>query len=315
MYFLKRLALTVPLLLLISLLAFLLVHAAPGGPFDRERAPASPEIRRQMEARYHLNEPLWKQYLRYFGLIWEKNPAGGWRRAPASWNISLRYRNHSVSDIIAQALPVSLLLGSLAFGFAMGVGLPAGFWSAARRGRWPDIAGSLFALVVVCIPGFAVAPLLIIAFAIHWRLLPVALWDSPAHVVLPTIALGLYYSGKVARLLREGMLGVMQTEFVTAARAKGLGETALLLRHVFRLGVLPVVSYTGPMLAELLTGSFVIENIFQIPGLGVYFVNSSLNFDYTMTVALAVLYAALLIVLNLVVDFAYTLLDPRVKYE
>jgi oligopeptide transport system permease protein len=314
MYFLKRLAWTVPLLLLISLVAFLLVHAAPGGPFDRERAPASPEIKRQLEAKYHLNEPLWKQYLRYLGLVWEKDQAGRWQRAPASWDISLRYRNHTISDVIAQALPVSLLLGSLAFAFAMGVGLPVGFWSAAHRGRWPDRVGTLFALLVVCVPGLAVAPALIVLFAIHWRLFPVALWESPWHAILPTVALGLYYSGKIARLLREGMLAILQSEFVTAARAKGLGETALLLKHVFRLAVLPVVSYSGPMLAELLTGSFVIENIFQIPGLGVYFVNSSLNFDYTMTVALAVLYAALLILLNLAVDFAYTLLDPRVKY-
>jgi oligopeptide transport system permease protein len=314
MYFLKRLAWTPPLLLLISLLAFLLVHAAPGGPFDRERAPASPEIKRQMEAKYHLNEPLWKQYLRYLGLVWEQDPAGRWQHAPASWDISLRYRNHSVSDVIVQALPVSLVLGSLAFGFAMGVGLPVGFWSAARRGRWQDGAGSFFSLLAVCVPGFVVAPLLILMFAIKWRVLPVALWGSPWHAILPTVALGLYYSGKVARLLREGMLNILQTEFVTAARAKGLAETSLLLKHVFRLAVLPVVSYSGPMLAELLTGSFVIENIFQIPGLGVYFVNSSLNLDYTMTVALAVLYAALLIVLNLAVDFAYTLLDPRVKY-
>jgi ABC-type dipeptide/oligopeptide/nickel transport system permease component len=156
---------------------------------------------------------------------------------------------------------------------------------------------------------------LILLFAIKWRLLPVALWTSPLHAILPTIALGLYYSGKIARLLREGMLTVLQAEYITAARAKGLGETSLLLKHAFRLAVLPVVSYCGPMLAELLTGSFVIENIFQIPGIGVYFISSSLNQDYTMTVALAVLYAALLIVLNLAVDFSYTLLDPRVKYD
>lgn len=315
MFFLKRILFTIPLLLVISLAAFLLVHSAPGGPFDRARAPASPEIRRQMEAKYHLNEPVWKQYLRYLGLMWEEDANGHWHRAPASWDISLRYRNHTVSDVIKQAFPVSMLLGSLAFGFAMGVGLPVGFWSAARRGQWPDYAGSFFALLVVCVPGLVVAPLLIMAFAIKWRLLPVALWNSPSHVILPTVALGLFYSGKIARLLREGMLGTMQSDFVTAARAKGLGENALLLKHAFRIAVLPVVSYSGPMLADLLTGSFVIENIFQIPGLGSYFVNSSLNLDYTMTVGLAVLYAALLIALNLAVDFAYTLLDPRVRYE
>jgi oligopeptide transport system permease protein len=152
-------------------------------------------------------------------------------------------------------------------------------------------------------------------FAVKWRLLPVALWESPLHAVLPTVALGLFYAGKIARLLREGMLATMSSEFVTAARAKGLREGSLLFRHVFRIAVLPVVSYSGPLLADLLTGSFVIENIFQIPGLGVYFINSSLNSDYTMTVGLALLYATLLIILNLVVDFTYTLLDPRVKYE
>jgi oligopeptide transport system permease protein len=141
------------------------------------------------------------------------------------------------------------------------------------------------------------------------------LWESPTHVILPVVALGLFFAGKVARLMREGMLNAMQTEFVTAARAKGMGENALLLKHAVRMAVLPVVSFSGPMLADLLTGSFVIENIFQIPGIGVFFINSSLNADYMMTVDLALLYAVLLIGLNLVVDFAYTLLDPRVKYE
>jgi oligopeptide transport system permease protein len=315
MYFLKRLAFAVPLLIVISALAFILVHLAPGGPFDRERKPASPEIERHLQSLYHLDEPLWKQYLRYFGLVWEKDPQGTWQHAPASWNASTKYRNHNVSDIIAQGLPVSMTLGSLAFGFAMVVGIPLGFFSAARRGQWPDYLGSFLALVTVCIPGFVIAPVLILVFAIKLKWLPVALWESPWHMILPTIALGSYFVGKVARLMREGMLGAAQSEFVTAARAKGLGETSLLFKHAFRIALLPVVSYAGPMLADLLTGSFVIENIFQIPGIGVYFINSSLNSDYMMTVDLALLYALLLIGLNLVVDFAYTLLDPRVKYE
>jgi oligopeptide transport system permease protein len=197
----------------------------------------------------------------------------------------------------------------------MGVGLPLGFFTAARRGRWEDYTGSFLAMLVVCVPGFVVAPLLILGFSIKWNLLPVALWESPWHAILPTIALGLFFAGKVARLTREGMLNAMQSEFVTAARSKGLGENSLLLKHAFRIAVLPVVSYSGPMLADLLTGSFVIENIFQIPGIGVFLVNSSLNRDYTVVVGLSLLYAALLIVLNLIVDFAYTLLDPRVKYE
>jgi oligopeptide transport system permease protein len=304
MYFIKRLIFAIPLLLVISALAFVLVRLAPGGPFDRERAPASPEIERHLKAKYHLDEPVWKQYFRYLGDL-----------AHGDFGPSLKYRNHTVNDIIAQGLPVSMTLGSLAFCFAMGVGLPLGFFTAARRGRWEDYAGSFLAMLVVCVPGFVVAPLLILGFSIKWNLLPVALWESPWHAILPTIALGLFFAGKVARLTREGMLNAMQSEFVTAARSKGLGENSLLLKHAFRIAVLPVVSYSGPMLADLLTGSFVIENIFQIPGMGVFLVNSSLNRDYTVVVGLSLLYAALLIGLNLIVDFAYTLLDPRVKYE
>jgi oligopeptide transport system permease protein len=304
MYFLRRLAMLVPLLLVISFLAFMLVRIAPGGPFDRERKPASPEIERQLAAKYHLDQPKWKQYLHFLGDL-----------ARGDFGPSLKYRNHTVNDIIAQALPVSLLLGMMAFGFAMGVGIPVGYLTAVRRGHWEDYAGSFFAILMVCIPGFVVAPLLIMLFAIKWRLLPVALWASPWHAILPITALGLYFAGRIARLMREGMLNTMQSEFITAARAKGLGENALLLKHAFRLAVLPVVSYSGPLLADLLTGSFVVETIFQIPGIGVFFVNSMANRDYTLTIGLVTLYAILLIVLNVVVDFAYTLLDPRVKYE
>jgi len=203
----------------------------------------------------------------------------------------------------------------LAFGFALGVGLPLGYFSAVRRGHWEDYAGSLFALLFICVPGLVVAPVLVMLFAIKWRLLPVALWGSPWHALLPMMALGLYFSGRIARLLREGMLNTMQSEFIVTARAKGLSENAVLLKHALRLAILPVVSYSGPLLADLLTGSFVIESIFQIPGLGMHFVNSSLNSDYTLVVGLALLYAALLIVLNLLVDLAYVLLDRRVKYE
>jgi oligopeptide transport system permease protein len=304
MYFVKRLVFAIPLLLVISALAFVLVRLAPGGPFDRERAPASPEIERNLNAKYHLDEPIWKQYARYLGDL-----------AHGDFGPSLKYRNHTVNDIIAQGLPVSMTLGALAFAFAMAVGLPVGFFTAARRGRWADYAGSFLAMLVVCVPGFVLAPLLILIFAVKLKWLPVALWDSPWHMILPVVALGLYFAGKIARLTREGMLNAMQSEFVTAARAKGLGENSLLFKHAFRIAVLPVVSYSGPMLADLLTGSFIIENIFQIPGIGVFLVNSSLNRDYTVVVGLALLYAMLLIGLNLVVDFAYTLLDPRVKYE
>jgi oligopeptide transport system permease protein len=304
MYFLKRLAWLPPLLLVISMMAFGLVRLAPGGPFDKERKPASPEIERALLAKYRLDKPVWKQYLLYLGDL-----------CHGDFGPSLKYRNHTVTDIIAQGLPVSLSLGVMAFCFALGVGIPLGFYTAVRKGFWEDYAGSFLALLVICVPALVVGPVLIMLLAIQWRWFPVALWESPWHTVLPTLTLGLYFGGRIARLMREGMLTTLHAEYMTTARAKGLSETAVLLKHGFRLAVLPVVSYSGPLLADLLTGSFVVENIFQIPGVGVFLVNSSLNRDYTMVVGLVLLYAVLLLVLNLVVDFAYSLLDPRIRYE
>ncbi len=304
MYFLRRLAFAVPLLLVISALTFALMHLAPGGPFDRERAPASPEIERNLRAKYHLDEPVWKQYLEYLRDL-----------AHGDFGVSLKYRNHTVNDIIAQGLPVSMTLGALAFGFALGVGLPLGFFTAARRGQWLDWAGSFLAVLAVCVPAFVVAPVLILVFCIHWRWLPVGLWETPRHMILPPVALGLLFAGKIARLFREGMLTAAQSEFIVAARAKGLTENRLLLKHAVRMAILPVVSYSGPMLADLLTGSFVVENIFQIPGIGVFLVNGTLNRDYPVVTGLSLLYAMLLIGLNLLVDLTYSWLDPRVRYE
>ena len=304
MYFVRRLIFLIPTLLVISFLAFVLVRVAPGSPFDKERKPASPEIERALKAKYHLDEPLWKQYLRYLGDL-----------VRGDFGPSMKYRNHTVNDIIRQGLPVSMTLGLLAFLFAQGIGIPIGFYTAVRRGELGDYIGSFFALLAICIPAFVVGPLLIMVFAFQWKWLPAGLWESPRHIVLPTIALGLYFAGRISRLMREGMSGILHSEFITTARAKGLSETATLVKHAFRLAVLPVVSYSGPLLADLLTGSFVVESIFDVPGIGVFLVNSSLNRDYSMVVGLVVLYAVLLLMLNLLVDVSYGLLDPRVKYD
>jgi oligopeptide transport system permease protein len=292
----------VPLLGLISLAAFVLIRLAPGGPFDRERQ-VPPEIERQLNAKYHLDEPVGRQYLRYLGglLRGDLGP-------------SMRYRNHTVNDILGAGLPVSLTLGFLAFGFALGVGLPVGFYAAIRRGRWADHLGSLVALSAVCVPTFVAGPLLVMLLGVKLNWFPVALWGAPNQAVLPVLTLGIYFAGRVARLMREGMLRTLDAEFMVAARAKGLTENRLFWRHGFRLGVLPVVSYAGPLLADLLTGSFVVENLFQIPGIGVFMVNSSLNRDYPMVVGLVLLYAVLLLGLNLLVDLSYAWLDPRVRH-
>ena len=302
MYFVKRILLMFPLLLATSFLAFVLVRVVPGGPFDRERKPASPEIERRLRAQYHLDEPILKQYARYLGGILR-----------GDLGPSLKYRNHSVSDIIAQGLPVSLTLGLAAFCFAIGLGVPLGCWTALHKGGWEDYAGSFLALLVICIPGLVIGPLLVMSLAVKLRWFPVALWGSPWHAVLPTATLGLYFAGRVARLTKEGMLETLQAEFITTARAKGLSPMAVLVKHALAIGLLPVLSYCGPLLADLLTGSFIVENLFQIPGIGVFMVNGSLNRDYTMVVGLVLLYSGLLLVLNLVVDLAYGWLDPRVR--
>jgi oligopeptide transport system permease protein len=304
MYFLKRLITLVPVLLVISFLAFLLVRLAPGGPFDKERKPASPEVEKRLQTKYHLDEPILVQYARFLGGL-----------ARGDLGPSLKFRNHTVTDIILQGLPVSLTLGLMAFCFALGLGLPLGYYAAIRRGGWQDHAASFAAMLAVCIPGFVMGPFLVMVLAVHLGWFPVALWETPMHAVLPVIALGIYFAGKIARLMREGMAGVLQEPFIVTARAKGLSEMAVYWRHAFRLGVLPVVSYSGPLLADLLTGSFVVENIFQIPGIGVFMVNSSLNRDYPMVVGLVMVYAVLLVGLNLVVDVVYAALDPRVRYS
>jgi oligopeptide transport system permease protein len=302
MYFLRRLLFLIPLLLLISFLAFILVRVAPGGPFDKERKPASPEIERHLRAKYHLDEPLLKQYARYLeGVV------------RGDFGPSLKYRSYTVTEIIKQGLPVSLMIGGLAFLLALGLGLPLGIWTALKRGQWQDHFGNFLALLAVCTPAFVIGPMLIILFAIHWQWFPVALWESPLHALLPTVTLSLFFAGKIARIMREGMLVTLQSGFITTARAKGMSEMAVVLKHALPLALLPVLSYSGPLLADLLTGSFVVENLFQIPGIGVFMVNSSLNRDYPMVVGLVLLYSVLLLILNLVVDWLYSVLDPRVK--
>lgn len=301
-FFLRRLLGIFPLLLIVSLLAFVLVRLAPGGPFDRERELGSPEAERLLREKYLLDAPLWKQYLNYLSQL-----------AQGDFGNSLKHRNHSVNDVIAQGLPVSLWLGGLAFVFSVCWGVPLGCLSATAKHKGTRLFADAASMLAICIPALVVGPILIMVFAVKLRWLPVALLDSPAHFLLPVATLGIYYSGHVARLAHQGIQSTLQSEFVVAARAKGLRETTILIRHVLPIGLLPVVSYSGPLLADLLTGSFVVENLFQIPGIGVFLIQSSLSRDYPMIVGLAMVYAFLLIFLNLLVDISYRRIDPRIR--
>lgn len=304
MFFLKRLLLLIPLLLVISFLAFIMMRLAPGGPFDSDRAPASPEIERAIRAKYRLDDHWLVQYGHFLTSL-SKGDLG----------LSTKYRNHTVNDIIVSALPVSMTLGGLAFFFALALGIPWGVVMAVQRGQWGDYFWGLLSLLAACIPALVIGPILVLSLAVKAGWFPVALWESPLHVILPTLTLGLLFAGKVARLVRESMTTTLQSEFITAARAKGLSESEILIKHALRLALLPVVSFSAPMLADLLTGSFVVETIFQIPGLGVFFVNSSLNRDYPLLMGLVLLYAGMLLFLNLLADLLLAKLDPRVKYE
>jgi oligopeptide transport system permease protein len=300
-YIAKRLFFMVPLLLLISLLASMLVRLAPGGPFDKERKlPAA--IEANIRAKYHLDWPLWKQHVAYLRDL-----------CRGDLGLSLTYRNRTVNEVVAQALPVSMALGWMAFWVSLGVGVPLGVFAASKQRQGQDYAATFLALIGISLPSFVIGPILILVFAIDLKLFPVALWESPWHAVLPCIVLSAYFIAKIMRITREGMIGALQQEFVVTARAKGLPESRVLGKHALKVGLLPVVSYLGPMLADLLTGSFVVEKLFQVPGIGTFFVNSISNRDRIVTVGLVLVYATLLLVLNLIVDIAYHFLDRRIK--
>ncbi len=286
----------------VATLSFFLLRAVPGGPFDRERAAASREVEAALKARYHWDEPLWRQYLRYLGNL-----------VQGDLGPSLKYRNHSVNDLLGQTVPVSLSLGAMAFGVAMGLGIPLGTLAALGRHRWADQAAGLLTLVGVCIPVFVLGPFLILVLGLWLEWLPVALWGHWKNAVLPTLTLGLYFAARISRWMREGLQEVLKSPHVQAARAKGLSESRVILRHAVPVALLPVVSYTGPMLADLLTGSFVVENVFQIPGTGAFFINSFFSRDYTMMMGMVLFYSVLLQGLNLVSDLMLRWLDPRIR--
>lgn len=301
-YALRRILWMPPLLLLISALAFALVRLAPGGPFDRERVTVSPEIERALAERYHLDEPLWRQYGRFL--------VGAVR---GDFGPSLKYRSHTVSEILVEGLPVSAALGVSAFVFALAFGIPLGVVGAVGRGGWADWGSGVVALLAVSVPGFVAGPGLVWWLAVRNEWLPVALWGGMAHGVLPVVTLGIYQAGRVARLAREGMSVALGSGCIRTARAKGVGEMGLLWRHALPLGILPVVTYSGPLLADLMTGSFVVESLFQLPGIGTLTVNAALNRDYPLIVALVMMYAGLLLALNLVSDLVHAWLDPRIR--
>lgn len=300
---LRRLLISVPTLLVLVTLTFFLMRAAPGGPFDRDRA-LLPQVEAALQAQYRLDQPLWRQYLAYLGDL-----------ARGDLGPSLQYEGYRVTELIAQALPVSFLLGGLALLVALVAGLALGLLAARFRGGGVDRALMGLALLGISIPNYVVAPLLILAFAVSLQWLPAGGWrgGSGGDLVLPVLALALPQIAYVARLLRSSLDDVLQAPYIRAARAKGLPEHLVLWRHALPPALMPVLSYLGPAAAGLLTGSVVVEQIFNLPGLGRYFVQAALNRDYTLVLGVVLVYGALIIALNFLVDVLYGRLDPRAR--
>ena len=301
----RRLLGAIPTLALVVALSFVLTRLAPGGPFDEEQALA-PEIRANLEAAYGLDQPAWVQFGRYVrGLL------------HGDFGPSFKFRDFTVAELIADGLPVSLFLGLAAMALALALGVPAGIWAAMSRGRFADRLVMALAVAGISIPVFVVAPLLVLVFGIWLRWLPVAGWipGRPSDVLLPVVALALPVVAFIARLMRGSLLQIRRAPWIRAARARGLPERTVILRHALPAALLPVVSYAGPAAAAVLAGSLVVETLFSLPGMGRHLVQGALNRDYTLVMGMVIVYATLMILLNLAADVACAWLDPRIRSE
>ena len=301
-YALLRLLGAIPTLLLVIVLAFLMVHAAPGGPFDDERI-LPPEIEKNIAAAYNLDQPLPQQFVSYLsGLL------------QGDLGPSYRYRDRTVSELIGSAFPLSLKLGAMAMLLATVVGVGAGTFAALRKDSAVDRIVMTLAMTGISIPVFVIAPVLVLFLAVQLQWLPAG-WtgNGVSRYLLPVISLALPQIAYIARLTRASMIEVLESDFVRTARAQGLGTATVVRLHALKPAMLPVLSYMGPAIAAILTGSVVVEEIFGIPGLGQHFVRGALNRDYTLVLGIVIFYATLVVLLNLVVDLLYGAIDPRIR--
>jgi oligopeptide transport system permease protein len=311
-YAIRRVLGAIPTLFIIITLSFFLMRLAPGGPFATDRV-LPPEIARNIAAAYDLDKPLWQQFLIYLG-----------RLAHGDFGPSYKIRDFSVTQLIMNGFPVSMKLGLLAITLAVAVGTTMGIIAALRQNRPADYSVMTLAMVGITIPAFVTAPLLQLVFGIYGLhifglnvSLPVGGWNGGAaqNIILPVIVLSLGPIAVIARITRGSMVEVLRSNFIRTARAKGLPTWRVITHHALHAGLLPLVSYLGPAIADIVSGSLIVEQIFSLPGIGRYFVQAALNRDYTLVMGVTIFYAALIITLNLVVDLLYGVLDPRVRYK
>jgi len=304
-YAVRRIAGTVPTLLILVTLSFFVIRLAPGGPFDEERA-LTPQVRANLDHLYGFDQPLAVQYLHYLEGL-----------AHGDFGVSYKLRDDSVAGLIAQGLPVSVTVGFAALALAMLLGVPLGIWAALRGAGAVDYLVTALATIAIALPTFVTGPLLALVFGLALRWLPVSGWQQgdPFYLVLPAVTLALPVGATIARMMRGSLLETLSASFVRTARARGLGPWRVLLHHALRPALLPVVSYLGPAATYVFTGSLVVETVFALPGTGRYLVQGALDRDYTLVMGMIILYGALTLLLNLAADLVYGLLDPRVRHD
>lgn len=300
-YVIKRIFQSVFVLFVIASLTFFLLRIVPGGPFDTEKA-LPPEIKANIEARYNLNAPIYVQYGNYI--------VGLFR---ADLGQSYKYLGRTVSEIISESFPVSFQLGMFALVLTFSFGIFMGVIAAAKHNTWLDRIIMILAVSNVSLPSFLLAAVFIVVFGFWMDLLPVALWDGPSYYIMPVVVLGLRPVAIIARLTRASVLDVIRSDFIRTARAKGLDEKVILFKHVLKNSLIPVLTFSGPLVAATLSGSFIVEHIFNIPGMGKHFIQSVTNRDYPLVMGLTLIFSFLLVFANLMVDLLYTYFDPRIK--
>ena len=302
-YLARRILWIIPVLFAVSIITFFLMHAVPGGPWDAEKR-LPPSVQARLNAQYGLDKPLYEQYIQW---------AGGF--VTGDLGPSYRSRDRRVNDIIADGIGVTFQLGIMAFALAVAVGIPLGIFAALGHNRWPDYLSTSISIIGIATPSFVLAILLIVIFSITLGWFPTGGWKGPQYWVLPTVALAGFPIAVIARYTRASMLEVTRKDYIRTAQSKGIGGRAVVSRHMIRNALIPVVTILGPTLAFLVTGSFIIETIFSVPGIGRFYVSAISQRDYSLLMAMTILYAFTVAFLNVVVDVLYAYIDPRIRYS
>lgn len=293
----------IPVLLTVATITFVIMHIVPGGPFDKEKK-LPPEIKANVEAKYHLDRPIYEQYLLYlYGL------------ARGDLGPSYKYLGREVKDIIKETFPVSISLGLLALLISIILGVSAGIISAMKSRSLLDRLSIFFAIAGISIPNFVLGALLVLIFAHTYKILPPALWEGWRYMILPALSLGLGPAAYIARLTRSSILDVINKEYIRTAKAKGLSRSRIIIKHVLKNSITPVITILGPLTATLVTGSFTVEFIFSIPGMGKFFITAVTNRDYPLIMGVTLVYAILIILASAIVDIIYMYIDPRIRVE